>query len=183
MPNTDLFRGKLVRLAAPQPEDNAAFAQWSNDSEYMRQLDTDYIYPRNAASMQESQARHNDPSHGVVFNIRTLDDDRLIGFVAIHSIEWNNQAGLIAIGIGVPEYRGKGYGGDALRLVLNYGFNELGLYRIGLEVIGSNARAMRAYEKVGFIKEGVKRACVFRDGQRTDVVVMGILRDDWQLKK
>ncbi|NTU75208.1 MAG: GNAT family N-acetyltransferase, partial [Anaerolineaceae bacterium] len=113
------------------------------------------------------------------FHVRTIQDDRLIGFVALHSIEWNNQAGMLAIGIGEPEFRGRGYGHETLELILNYAFNELNLYRVGLHVIANNASAIRTYEAAGFVKEGVQRSSVFRDQQRIDCIHMGILREEY----
>ncbi len=179
MTTFSLFSGLRLRLAAPQPEDAELFARWSNDAEYTRQLDTDYARPRSTQGAAADMERFRPEPNGVTFHLRTLADDRLIGFVSIHSIEWNNQSGLISIGIGDPDYRDQGYGSEALNLALNYGFNELGLYRIGLDVIASNSRAVHAYEKAGFRHEGRLRSAVYRDNQRTDRLLMGILRDDW----
>ncbi len=142
-------------------------------------MDSDYARPLSA---EEAALRLNpeevDPNK-VEFHFRTLADDRLIGFVALHSIEWNNGAGLLAIGIGEPQYRGKGYGTDALHLILRYAFQELNLFRIGLDVIATNPRAIHTYEKLGFQHEGCMRGAVLRDGRRTDRIFMGILRDEW----
>lgn len=175
----NLFRGELVRLVAPSERDAPVLARWSEDADYLRAVDSDYARPLSA---EEAALRLNpedsDPNK-VEFHLRTLADDRLIGFVALHSIEWNNGAGLLAVGIGEPEYRGKGYGTDALQLLLRYAFDELNLYRVGLDVIATNTRAIRAYEKLGFQREGLMRGAVLRDGLRIDRVFMGILRDDW----
>ena len=116
----------------------------------------------------------------LAFRLRTLENDRLIGFVALHSIEWNNQAGLLAIGIGEAEYRNRGYGSDALRLILRYAFEELNLNRVGLDVIANNERAIAAYERAGFRREGAMRSAVQRDGRRHDRLIMGILREEWR---
>ncbi len=142
-------------------------------------MDSDYARP---LSEEEAALRLNpeevDPNK-VEFHLRTLADDRLIGFVALHSIEWNNGSGILAVGIGETRYRGKGYGTDALRLLLRYAFHELNLFRLGLDVIATNTRAIHAYEKLGFQHEGRMRDAVLRDGRRTDRIVMGILRDEW----
>jgi RimJ/RimL family protein N-acetyltransferase len=180
MMDRPLFRGERVRLAAPVPEDAQHFAVWNEDTEFMRQMDTDYVRPRNVQDHEEMIKNMRSGDNNMLFHIRTLDGDRLLGFVAIHSIEWNNQAGLISIGIGDPDYRGKGYGSEALCLALNYAFNELNLYRLGLDVIGSNTRAIRAYEKLGFKHEGAMREAVYRDGVRVTRVIMGMLRQEWK---
>jgi RimJ/RimL family protein N-acetyltransferase len=171
-----IFGGELVRLAAPQPEDSEQFARWSQDDEYMRLLDDDPVRPLALANFADFATPN--PSD-YYFHLRTLADDKLIGFVALFNIKWSNQAAEMAIGIGAPEYRGKGYGSDALRLILNYAFNELNLHRVELTVIAYNAGAIRAYERAGFVREGVKRQAIQRDGQRFDLIGYGILRDEW----
>ena len=173
----NLFRGRLVRLAAPRQQDADILARWSHDAGYLRAVDTDYARPRGPEAF--AQADGAGPGNAIEFRLRTLEDDRLIGFVALHSIEWNNRAGLLSIGIGEPDYRGKGYGSEALRLALRYAFDELNLERVGLDVIANNAAAIRAYERAGFRQEGVLRGAVLRDGQRHDRIVMGVLRDEW----
>ena len=179
MPDS-LFTGRLVRLSAPSRDDAEAFARWSQDAEYLRALDTDYARPYSAETFIERFNPGRESPNGVLFHLRTLVDDRLIGFVALHSIEWNNQAGMLSIGIGDPDYRGRGYGSDALRVALRYAFAELNLYRVGLDVIASNLPAIRAYERAGFQREGAARGAVLRDGQRHDRVFMGITHDEWQ---
>jgi RimJ/RimL family protein N-acetyltransferase len=98
----------------------------------------------------------------------------------IHSIEWNNRSGLLAIGIGEQENRNKGYGSDALQLILRYAFHELNLNRVGLDVIEYNEKAIHTYEKAGFQHEGRLRAAVYRDGKSYDRILMGILRTEWE---
>lgn len=177
--NENLFRGTLVRLVAPSERDAPLLARWTEDASYLRALDSDYARP---VSSQEFAHRLNpeqaDPNR-LEFHLRALADDRLIGFVALHSVEWNNGAAQLAVGIGEPEYRGKGYGTDALQLILRFAFHELNLFRVGLDVIASNTRAIRAYENLGFQREGRMRGAVLRDGRRTDRIFMGILHDEW----
>ena len=175
----DLFVGKLVRLAATTPEDSIAWARWFSDATFLRQMDTDYARLRSQREF-ERMMENGDGANSTTFRLRTVADDMLIGFVALHSIEWNNGTALLSMGIGEPGYRDKGYGSDALRLTLRYAFTELNLYRVGLNVIGSNERAIRAYEKAGFVREGVIRGQVYRDRQRYDLIWMGILYDEWK---
>ncbi len=179
----NLFRGKLVRLAAPATEDAVRFAEWSNDPKYQRQMDTDYARPRSVQDFEEETRSMRSGSSGVLFHIHTLADDRMIGFVAIHNIEWNNQAGKISIGIGDPEYRGKGCGTDAMRIAVGYAFDELNLHRLSLDVNGNNPRAVRVYEKLGFRREGAQREAIHRDGEWVDRIYMGLLRSEWEGKE
>lgn len=178
-PLPKLFIGQRVRLCAPRPEDSTEMALWTEDGEYLRQVDTDFARPRTSAQAGE-QIPFNLPHNAVYFHIRSLAEDQLIGFIVLHSIEWNNGCGTVSLGIGRPEWRGKGYGTEALRLVLNYAFYELNLYRVGLDVIGDNLQAIRAYEKVGFRHEGALRGAVHRDGVRVDRLYMGILAEEYK---
>ncbi len=113
------------------------------------------------------------------FRIRTLAEDQLIGYTGLE-VMWANQHAFVAIGIGEPEFWGKGYGLDAMQVILRYAFDELGLYRISLNVMSYNTRAIHLYEKIGFIHEGTQRECVYRDGQRWDLVYYGLLRHEWE---
>lgn len=177
MLKTDLFNGNLVKLTGAREEDVDIMVQWAEDSEYLRNLDTDIaLIPSRARLETEGKSKQN----SAYFRLRTIKEDKLIGFVVIHSIEWNNRAGLLAIGIGEPDFRDKGYGSDALMLILQFAFHELNLNRVGLDVIGYNDRAIHAYKKAGFIEEGRMRAAVYRDGEYTDRIIMGILRSDWE---
>lgn len=174
--NHQLFCGELVRLCAFRPEDTPVMASWSHDAEYLRNVDSDMAVPTSAESFQNFVGKS---PNGVEFLLRTVENDTLIGFVALHGIEWNNQCGLLAIGIGEEKFRSKGYGTDALRLILRYAFFELNLNRVGLDVISYNKRAIRAYEKVGFKVEGTMRESVLRDGHKYDRIIMSILRNEY----
>lgn len=178
--NRSLFLGNRLRLAAPRPEDAEILSRWTEDSDYQRNVDTAYARPH---TQQEMAVYLNSTSDSTIFHLRTLLEDRLIGFAAIHSIEWNNQSGVLSIGIGQAEDQGQGYGSEALQLVLRFAFEELNLFRVGLDVIANNARAIRAYEKAGFQVEGRMRQSVFRDGVRTDRLMMSILLPEWQEQK
>ena len=87
-------------------------------------------------------------------------------------------SGIYVVAIGKDN--GRGYGSDALRLGINYSFRELNLYKVQLGVFSYNTRAIRTYEKIGFVREAVQRAMLYRDGQRFDMIEMGILRPEWE---
>nr|WP_107905515.1 GNAT family protein [Streptomyces chartreusis] len=78
-----------------------------------------------------------------------------------------------------PRGRGRGIGTEATRLIVGHGFEQLGLHRIQLEAYGHNPRALRVYEKAGFVVEGVRREADFRDGQWLDWVMMAVLDHEW----
>ncbi|MFC7394920.1 GNAT family N-acetyltransferase [Scopulibacillus cellulosilyticus] len=175
----NLFSGDLVRLAAKRHEDALIMFKWQEDSDYLRRMDSDFAAFSTLEELEERDRQSNRQNGPIEFRIRTLEDDRLVGFVALFGIEWNNQSAKLAIGIGDSKDRGKGYGTEALKLILGYAFNELNLYRVGLDVNSYNISAIKAYKKAGFIEEGKMRDSVYRDGCRYSRIMMSILKDEW----
>jgi RimJ/RimL family protein N-acetyltransferase len=176
--NNDLLIGRLVRLAAFDPETDAEIvARWSRDTEYHRLADNDPAYPRSARRTREWLERDSDHAFG--FAVRTLSDDRLIGDIGVWIESWAQGEAWAGIVIGEREFWGNGYGTEAMQLMLRYAFAELNLRRVSLGVFAYNPRAIRSYEKAGFQREGVVSGDCRRDGQRWDTVFMGILRDEW----
>ncbi len=178
-----LLEGELVRLTAANGETDAAIlARWSRDAEYARLLDTEPAFPRSAQRAKEDieQWIERERPDGIEFMIRKLDDNQLLGFVGLANIQWTHGDAFVGIAIGEREYWGKGFGTDAMRVMLHYAFTELNLHRVSLEVFEYNTRAQRSYQKAGFVVEGCERQYVQRDGKRYDVVNMGILREEWE---
>lgn len=102
----------------------------------------------------------------------------LVGEVVLH--DWDPQARSCTFRTLIgPRGRGRGLGTEATRLIVGHGFEQLGLHRIQLEAYGHNHRALRVYEKVGFVVEGVRREAAFRDGAWVDEVLMALLDREW----
>ncbi|MFJ9036833.1 GNAT family N-acetyltransferase [Streptomyces sp. NPDC102406] len=124
------------------------------------------------------------------YGSRLEQDDRLdlavveqatgtvIGEVVLNGWEPNNESCNFRICL-VPGTYGSGFGTEATRLIIGYGFEALGLHRISLEVYAFNPRARRAYEKVGFVAEGVLRDALLWEGEWVDATVMSILAPEW----
>jgi RimJ/RimL family protein N-acetyltransferase len=179
---SDLFTGEKLRLTRASPEQaSQAWGRWQRNSEMHRLLDTEpmTMYSLQARKGFSERAASALPTNVVIFHLRTLADDRLIGFMELREINYQHGDAWLGMAIGDRENWNQGYGSDALRLLARYAFDELGLKRITLDVFAYNRRAVRAYEKVGFRIEGVERGAVLREGQRSDIVVMGLLQDDW----
>jgi len=111
-----------------------------------------------------------------------LDGDVLIGSVSIHNIDHLNRNAFLGIFIGEEEYRGKGYGAEAVQLILEYGFRTLNLNNIMLTVHADNDAAISCYEKVGFREVGRLPEWVFKDGKYIDKLYMGILAREFKGK-
>ena len=114
----------------------------------------------------------------VIFGIRTMPDGRLIGSCQLRNIDPVHSNAELQIRIGVVGERGHGHGTDAVRQLARFGFRELNLHRIYLNVFSHNTAAIRAYEKAGFRREGVLREAAHIDGSYVDIAVMGILRNE-----
>ena len=117
---------------------------------------------------------------GYLFLVRTRVDDTPIGMVELDGVAWPHGEAWIGIGLGERAYWGKGYGSDALRVLLRFAFQELNLHRVTLNVFEYNARALRTYERLGFTVEGTVREALRRDGRRWDLIFMGLLRKEWE---
>ena len=177
---SDLLIGRKVRLARPTADDVVTIAGWSLDLEYQRLLRRGMVYP---GSVEEhrgwfDEMFRNEQSYP--FAVRTLVEDRLVGLLVIKDIMWQARHCSFFIGIGDAGERGQGYGSDAVRVLLQYAFLEMNLNRVGLEVMAYNPDAVRAYEAAGFQHEGRLRAYVYRDGVYYDVLLMSILRSEWE---
>lgn len=118
----------------------------------------------------------------VVLAVVAREGDRHIGNVGLHAIDAVNRKAKFGIMIGDTRFQGLGYGSEAVALTVKYGFEVLNLHRIELDVFADNARARRAYEKAGFVAEGVARQAYYRHGEWVDDVRYAVLRDEWQRK-
>jgi len=105
-----------------------------------------------------------------------------IGSIDFHKISKRDKNATFGIVIGDKRYWNQGYGTDATRVLIRYGFQKLKLHRIDLEVHENNPRAIAVYKRLGFKKEGVKRERVLRRGKFYDSIVMGILENEWRAK-
>lgn len=106
--------------------------------------------------------------------------DTAIGHVALYQVDQVNQSAEFGILLGDKQVWGKGVGTQATRFMLEHGFGALGLRRIFLEVLETNTRARSIYERLGFVVEGRLRQHQFKNGAFVDVLVMGMLRDEYR---
>jgi len=179
----DLFRGKLVRLTLEEPDALAkAEVRWQRDSEFVRLADSDPVRLDSEKKIREwfveNRVDKGFQPERYSFSVRTLAEDKLIGFFGlyvdlVHSVAW------VGIGIGERDFWGKGYGTEMMNLCLRYAFTELCVHRVSLGLHEYNPRALRSYEKAGFRLEGRTRKDMMREGKRSDTLWMGILREEW----
>ena len=146
------------------------WAEWMNDRSV---ADTFYNY-HNVVSLTGAK-RTLEELQGYRFDIVLLEKDILAGHISLHDIDHLNRHAFLGILIGLEEYRSKGYGAEAIRLLLNYGFNTLNLHNIMLSVHADNPRGISCFKKAGFQESGRRREWLFKDGKYIDIIYMDIL--------
>jgi RimJ/RimL family protein N-acetyltransferase len=182
MMDSNKLQGTLVRLTVEEPQTMAkAISRWDRDSEFRRLLDSEAANQFSVKKLTEwiQQDQEKDPGPLFHFGIHCVEDDRLIGFTGLEGDFFPHGEAFVGIGIGEREMWGKGYGTDAMKVILCYAFTELNLRRVALDTFEYNPRAIRSYEKAGFVHEGRVRGYLYRDGRRWDLIFMGILREEW----
>lgn len=178
-----MIYGDRIRLRAISREDLPLFVRWLNDPEVIQGLmvmlpfsldDEEDWY---AAVRKKPQAERP-----LVIEILTDERWEAIGNCGLFDIDWRARRAEFGILIGAKQHWDKGYGTEALGLLVRHGFGTLNLNRIMLRVFADNARAIRAYEKAGFVQEGCLRQGHYHLGAYVDVLVMSMLRSEWEGK-
>jgi len=174
-----LLRGERIRLTALRDDDISSMEEWFSDASFMRHYDMVPAVPKTVKNLQDLLEYYATSGESHVFAIRPLHADQIIGLAGFDEIVWSNGTATVFIGLGPAEQRGKGIGTEALHLLLDFGFNELNLYKLQLCVIEYNEPAIRLYEGAGFVREGSFREFIFRDGKRYGLHQYGLLRREW----
>lgn len=172
-------RGDKIRLRPLQEDDLPRLAAWWNDPAWMV-LQQAAVFPTPEASTVEMFRNwsRNDNPRGFSYSIEEIESGKLLGHVAVWGVDPVVRAGTLGIMIG-GEFVEHGFGTDTMRVVLRYAFEELGLNKIELNVWEFNTRALRTYERVGFVVEGTRRAAAFHAGKFWSQIHMGILRSEY----
>ncbi len=174
-----IIKGEKVYLNAVRKEDLEYFMSCNNDLVLSRLLGTSFHRPANENKMTEWIAGMNKGLGEIIYAIRLINDDSMVGIVAFGEIEWSNQITEIWISINGAS-QSKGLGTDTMNIALDYAFNEINFHRVQLTVLGYNERAIKLYEKLGFIKEGTYREFGKRDGERYDMYLYGMLEPEYR---
>ncbi len=174
-----MLYGKNLRLRAIEREDIPRFLRWFNDPEVRRfvLMHEPLSRAKEERWFEEQLSRGND----LILAIEVLVENEWvpIGNIGLHRIDLKNRTAILGIVIGEKDFWGRGYGREAIRVLLRYAFFELGLNRVELETFEFNTRALRCYAAAGFKKVGVRRRALFRDGKFHDVILMDLLAEEF----
>ncbi|MCW4019667.1 MAG: GNAT family N-acetyltransferase [Candidatus Bathyarchaeota archaeon] len=168
-----ILDGEGVYLRPLQESDGETFPAWLSDGQVTRFLGMQPLTRRRAKALFDQLL--NDPN-GVYFGIIKKPENRMICYVFLaHILKSHKVAREFGVITGNKEFWGQGYGIEATRLMLEYGFKTLGLHRIQLIVLDFNERALRMYRKIGFVVEGFQREARLVDGKWHNVIMMSML--------
>ena len=168
--------GERIYLSPRSIEDLEKYTEWMNDFEV-----TDYIGRSNQIMTIEAEKKYLEENinEEAVFAIVDIEKDKLIGSIGLHKVNHFKRTATLGIFIGDKDYRNKGYGTEAIRLILDYGFNYLNLNNINLDLLEFNERAFACYKKCGFKEYGRRRKSEFVDGKSYDRISMDILEEEF----
>jgi RimJ/RimL family protein N-acetyltransferase len=178
-----VIRGERVRLMPPRIEQASTMARWVSDPTTRHLLggtayqvsvgaEEDWLRPR-----VEGRGRYS-----LFLCIETIDTPEpvFIGTIELRHIHAEFRTAEVGILVGEPDYRGRGYGTDAMRALCRFAFAEIDLQRIRLDVHEYNVRAVKSYEKAGFRAEGRLRRNVYIAGRYYDTIPMSLLAEEFE---
>ncbi len=175
-----MLRGEKVTLRGITRDDLPRIWRFNNDLDVELAGGGDPPMPQSLERLRAEFDRDaaNGGRDGADFVVEV--DGLVVGRCGLMGIDPTHRTAMLGIGIGDPAYWGRGYGREAVRLLLDYAFRLRNLRRVWLWVHADNERAIRAYRACGFLEEGRLREHVWSNGRYVDAVYMGVLRDEWQ---
>ena len=176
-----MIKGNLVTIRHLKEGDRNIYHKWINDRAL---VNFNKIY------RPISEVNHNDWFDKVtkiynlaIFSIVENSDNSLIGSCSLRNIDYLHKNARVQIRIGESDKRGNGFGSEAVFLLLCHAFEDLNLERVYLNVFVDNKRAIKAYNKIGFIEEGLLRRAVFINGSYVDSILMSVIKSEFDTIK
>ena len=179
-----IIYGKRIRLRSAERSDLDRFVEWINDPEVTAGLTL--FLPMSSVDEEkwfEIAMQRPQEEKPLVIDMKDGTDWRLIGNSGFLDFDWVARTAEVGIMIGDKTVWNQGYGTEAMTLLLHHGFETLNLNRVYLRVYAENKRAIRTYEKTGFVHEGRMRQAVYKNGKYSDVLFMSVLREEWDARK
>jgi [ribosomal protein S5]-alanine N-acetyltransferase len=167
-----------VLLRALEPGDGEAICRFRNDPE-VRALLGGFSTSMSRQAALDWINLHRQKHDEVLWAIADKSNDACLGHVGLYRIDYRLQLAEFGICFGTKQHWGKGLGAEITRAVLRFGFDELNLEQVRLEVLETNSRAVRLYERLGFRHDGRFRRNQFRNGRFVDSLLMSLLRSEW----
>lgn len=173
------LKGNGVELRRHDRANYPLYARWYGDEEVWR-LTSWAAEPMQRGAVERLFEDRERSSLDDSFAVHWEGEDKPVGVVSLANINRANSSADLSVIVGDEKDRDRGLGTEAIRLLLDYAFEELGLNRVGLSVFDFNETAIHAYEKLGFEEEGRLRQAIWRDGDFHDAILMSILARNWR---
>ena len=174
-----VYKGKLVILRAFEQKDLEDNHRFVNDASTALDMLRGFPLPSSYSDESQWLSQQTSYTRGEYQFAVDNQDGCLVGRCGLIKVDWKNRSGEVAIMIG-REWRGRGYGSDALRVLCAFCFDQMNIHHLKVTVLGFNTAAIHCYLACGFQKEGVLREDVFRNGAYSDAIVLGLLEDEWR---
>jgi RimJ/RimL family protein N-acetyltransferase len=175
-----MIYGKRIRFRSPEREDLPIFVNWINDPEV--RVGLSLFLPISMAQEEgwfEEVLKRPVEEQPLTIEVNEKGNWIPIGNVGLFNIDPIVRSAEVGIMIGNKDYWDKGYGTEAMQLILKHGFEILNMNRIFLRVYENNPRAIRCYEKTGFFNEGRMRQAMYTEGKYFDILLFSVLREEW----
>ena len=176
--STRLLEGSRLYLRPLTNEDAEFYLSNMSNSQVRRLTGTKRIFSQ--SMIDQFIERVTAESDNIHLLIVLKEKDRIIGDIALLDVDYLNRSAHLRIAIFNEADCGQGYGTEAITLLLDYGFGILNLHRIEIGVYSYNARAIRAYEKIGFVQEGIQREALYYNHAYHNSITMSILEHEFR---
>ncbi len=174
--------GERVELRDHSRENYPLYAEWYGDPEVWN-LTSWANSPLSPEAVAQLFDRRKVSRADCSFAIHRRGEETPIGVISLTNVSRANSQADLSVIVGSREDREQGFGPEAIDLILEYGFEEVGLERIGLSVFDFNTPAISVYQKLGFKEEGRVKKAIKRDGERYDAILMNILESEWRSRR
>jgi RimJ/RimL family protein N-acetyltransferase len=175
-----MLKGEKIILRPIIKTDISLFLKWFNNPELLQYISL-YLPMTEIEEEEWIKTIAQNPKNNVIFIIEAIENSNKIpiGDIGLFHINTKDQNCVFGIAIGEKDYWSKGYGTDASKLIIDYGFKQLNLYSISSSAIEYNERSIRLHKKLGFKEEGRRRKRHFKNGQFWDEIIYGLLKEEW----
>jgi [ribosomal protein S5]-alanine N-acetyltransferase len=172
------IEGERIYLREVRPADvNEEYYKWMNDSDVTKHLESRF-YPNSKESLLDFVTGKLRDKNNIFLAVIIKDGERHIGNIKLGPIDWIHRLADVALLIGAKDFWGRGYGTEAIGLIVNFAFRELNLHKLTAGHYSANVGSGKAFTKNGFVVEGVRRKHRFFDGDYVDTVLLGLLNED-----
>lgn len=169
-----MITGRHVALRPVEESDYSDIRRWQNNAEVWWW--EDYKSPFSLQDIVDIETDAREEGHAFLVTV----DGRGVGRIGLNRFRRRDRICSLYVLIGEPEFWSKGYGTDAIMTLLAYAFDRLDLHQVELWCLASNERALRVYEKCGFVREALLRDRSYKDGEWHGRVVMSVQRNEFE---